>query len=246
MPRGCPYHPAPAKPLPGNLPASEGPALPQQPVPQHRETDDDQVMNVAMIGGGFMGKGTPWPVASMPTCSSGPRLPSRAPQGRRRCHRRVCRGSPPAVSGSTRASSDWRSVVARPDIDVIDICTPEMSVPDAILRRRGGQTHHLRESPLARTVEEARAMTERRRPRASSMVASTTAARPPWRWPEIYRGRPHRAHPGLVAPTFRTGRRMRTGRCPGALKKIAGSGTVGISGPMWWTLRITSSVPIAG
>ena len=62
--------------------------------------------------------------------------------------------------GFDEASSDWRSVVARPDIDVVDICTPNnVHAEIAIAAAKAGK-HIICEKPLARTVEEARAMTE--------------------------------------------------------------------------------------
>jgi predicted dehydrogenase len=54
--------------------------------------------------------------------------------------------------------SDWRELVAREDIDVIDICTPGDSHAEiAIAALRAGK-HVLCEKPLANSVDEARAM----------------------------------------------------------------------------------------
>jgi predicted dehydrogenase len=142
-----------------------------------------KVMNVAMIGGGFMGKAHAMAYASMPMFFwPAPAIPHRkvvvdvtdgaAEEARRRF-------------GFDEASSDWRAVVARPDIDVVDICTPNnVHAEIAIAAAKAGK-HIICEKPLARTVEEARAMAEAaKRPRASSTWSpSTTAARPPWRWP---------------------------------------------------------------
>jgi predicted dehydrogenase len=62
--------------------------------------------------------------------------------------------------GFDEASSDWRAVVNRPDIDVIDICTPNnVHAEIAIAAAKAGK-HIICEKPLARTVDEARAMTE--------------------------------------------------------------------------------------
>ena len=86
-----------------------------------------KVMNVAMIGGGFMGKAHAMAYAAMPMFFwPAPAIPLRkvvvdvtdsaAEAARQRF-------------GFDEASSDWRAVVARPDIDVVDICTPTTSTP---------------------------------------------------------------------------------------------------------------------
>jgi predicted dehydrogenase len=60
--------------------------------------------------------------------------------------------------GWAESSADWREVVARDDIDVIDICTPGDSHAEiAIAALRAGK-HVLCEKPLANTVAEAEEM----------------------------------------------------------------------------------------
>ena len=115
-----------------------------------------KVMNVAMIGGGFMGKAHAMAYAAMPMFFwPAPAIPHRkvvvdvtdgmADEARRRY-------------GFEEASSDWRAVVNRPDIDVVDICTPNnVHAEIAIAAAKAGK-HIICEKPLARTVEEARAM----------------------------------------------------------------------------------------
>ncbi|MBN9024505.1 MAG: Gfo/Idh/MocA family oxidoreductase, partial [Rhizobiales bacterium] len=117
-----------------------------------------KVMNVAMIGGGFMGKAHAMAYASMPMFFwPAPAIPHRkvvvdvtdgaAEEARRRY-------------GFEEASSDWRAVVERPDIDVVDICTPNnVHAEIAIAAAKAGK-HIICEKPLARTVDEARAMVE--------------------------------------------------------------------------------------
>lgn len=115
-----------------------------------------KVMNVAMIGGGFMGKAHAMAYASMPMFFwPAPAIP----------HRKVVVDVTDGMAEEARArygfeeaSSDWRAVVNRPDIDVVDICTPNnVHAEIAIAAAKAGK-HIICEKPLARTVEEARAM----------------------------------------------------------------------------------------
>jgi predicted dehydrogenase len=60
--------------------------------------------------------------------------------------------------GWAESSADWREVVAREDVDVVDICTPGDSHAEiAIAALRAGK-HVLCEKPLANTVAEAEEM----------------------------------------------------------------------------------------
>ncbi|OIH94076.1 Gfo/Idh/MocA family protein [Curtobacterium sp. MCBA15_001] len=62
--------------------------------------------------------------------------------------------------GWQRASTDWRAVVADPEIDVVDVVSPGSShVEIAIAALRAGK-HVLCEKPLANTVAEAEAMVD--------------------------------------------------------------------------------------
>ena len=115
-----------------------------------------KVMNVAMIGGGFMGKAHAMAYASMPMFFwPAPAIP----------HRKVVVDVTDAMAETARdrygfeeASSDWRAVVTRPDIDVIDICTPNNVHAEIAIAAAEAGKHIICEKPLARTVDEARAM----------------------------------------------------------------------------------------
>jgi predicted dehydrogenase len=54
--------------------------------------------------------------------------------------------------------TDWRSLINRDDIDVIDICTPGDSHAEIALAALAAGKHVLCEKPLANSVDEARAM----------------------------------------------------------------------------------------
>jgi predicted dehydrogenase len=117
-----------------------------------------QKLNVAMIGGGFMGKAHAMAYAAMPMFFwPAPAIPVRkvvvdvnqemAETARDRF-------------GFGEASADWRAVVARPDIDIIDICTPNSSHAEIAIAAANAGKHIICEKPLARTGAEARTMLE--------------------------------------------------------------------------------------
>ncbi|MFC7546046.1 Gfo/Idh/MocA family protein [Plantactinospora sp. GCM10030261] len=56
-------------------------------------------------------------------------------------------------------TTDWRDLVNRDDIDVVDICTPGDSHAEIALAALAAGKHVLCEKPLANTVDEAREMT---------------------------------------------------------------------------------------
>ena len=55
-------------------------------------------------------------------------------------------------------TTDWRELVVRDDIDVIDVCTPGDSHAEITLAALAAGKHVMCEKPLANTVDEARAM----------------------------------------------------------------------------------------
>ncbi|MGI5193607.1 Gfo/Idh/MocA family protein [Streptomyces sp. CA-288835] len=62
--------------------------------------------------------------------------------------------------GWAAAETDWRALIARDDVDLVDICTPGDSHAEIALAALEAGKHVLCEKPLANTVEEAEAMTE--------------------------------------------------------------------------------------
>lgn len=77
--------------------------------------------------------------------------------------------------GWEEASTDWRKIVERDDVDLVDICTPGDSHAEIAIAALEAGKHVLCEKPLANTVEEAERMVaaaERARERGVySMVA---------------------------------------------------------------------------
>lgn len=61
--------------------------------------------------------------------------------------------------GWAAAETDWRALIARDDVDLVDICTPGDSHAEIALAALAAGKHVLCEKPLANTVEEAETMT---------------------------------------------------------------------------------------
>jgi predicted dehydrogenase len=62
--------------------------------------------------------------------------------------------------GWAAAETDWRALIAREDVDVVDICTPGDSHAEIAVAALEAGKHVLCEKPLANTVDEAEAMVE--------------------------------------------------------------------------------------
>ncbi|GGX96315.1 Gfo/Idh/MocA family protein [Streptomyces fructofermentans] len=62
--------------------------------------------------------------------------------------------------GWAAAETDWRALIARDDVDIVDICTPGDSHAEIALAALAAGKHVLCEKPLANTVGEAEAMAE--------------------------------------------------------------------------------------
>ncbi|MFD4628782.1 Gfo/Idh/MocA family protein [Streptomyces sp. NPDC058284] len=74
--------------------------------------------------------------------------------------------------GWAHAETDWRALIARDDVDLVDICTPGDSHAEIALAALEAGKHVLCEKPLANSVEEAEAMAEAaERARARGQVA---------------------------------------------------------------------------
>ena len=113
-------------------------------------------LNVAMIGGGFMGKAHAMAFATMPMFFwPAPALPVRKLL--------VDVTADLAATGAARygffeSTHDWKAAVTRKDIDVVDIVTPNDSHADIAIAALKAGKHVICEKPLARTGEEAKTM----------------------------------------------------------------------------------------
>lgn len=113
-------------------------------------------LNVAMIGSGFMGKAHAMAYASMPMFFwPAPAIPVR----------KVVVDVTEEIAAAARerfgfeeSTADWQRAVTRPDVDVVDVCTPNDSHAEiAIAAARAGK-HVICEKPLARSGAEAKRM----------------------------------------------------------------------------------------
>ena len=62
--------------------------------------------------------------------------------------------------GWSESATDWREVIARDDIDIVDIVTPGDSHAEIAIAALDAGKHVLCEKPLANTVAEAEAMAD--------------------------------------------------------------------------------------
>ncbi len=60
--------------------------------------------------------------------------------------------------GFAEFATDWREVVSRPDIDIVDICTPNDTHAEIAIAAAKAGKHVMCEKPMAMTVEDAEAM----------------------------------------------------------------------------------------
>ncbi|MQA24245.1 MAG: gfo/Idh/MocA family oxidoreductase [Micromonosporaceae bacterium] len=123
-----------------------------QPASEHSR----QPMRVAMIGYAFMGAAHSQAWRTAPRVFALPAAPEMAVL----CGRTASAAAEAAARlGWAEWATDWRAVVTRDDIDVVDICTPGDSHAEiAIAALRAGK-HVLCEKPLANTVAQAQEMT---------------------------------------------------------------------------------------
>lgn len=114
-------------------------------------------LRIAMIGAGFMGAAHSqgWRVA--PRFFDLPLAPEMSVLvGRDETRTRAAA----ETWGWAESATDWRAVIERDDIDVVDIVTPGDSHAEIALAALAAGKHVLCEKPLANTVDEARRMAD--------------------------------------------------------------------------------------
>lgn len=112
-------------------------------------------LRVAMIGHAFMGAAHSQAWRTAPRFFDLPLQPELAVL----CGRDAGRAAEAATRlGWAESATDWRAVVARDDIDLIDICTPGDTHAEIAIAALAAGKHVLCEKPLANTLEEAETM----------------------------------------------------------------------------------------
>ena len=119
-------------------------------------TEQSLPLRVAMIGHAFMGNAHSQAWRTAPHFFALPARPEMAVVVGRDATRAA---EAAGRLGWAESATDWRAVVARDDIDVIDICTPGDTHAEIAIAALDAGKHVLCEKPLANTVAEAEAMT---------------------------------------------------------------------------------------
>ena len=121
-------------------------------------------------------------------------------------------GDPAAAHrfGWPHTETDWRALIERDDVELVDICTPGDTHAEIAIAALAAGKHVLCEKPLANSVAEAEAMAAAAAARPAAAYwpwsASPTAGSRPSRWPGGSSPTAGSARCGTSArPTCRTG-----------------------------------------
>ena len=118
-------------------------------------TPGNRPLGVAMIGYAFMGKAHSNAWRNVASYFDVPAFEQKILVGRDAGQ--VAEAA--ARYGWTESSTDWRSVLEREDIDIVDICAPGFLHAEIAIAALAAGKHVLVEKPLANTLAEAEAMT---------------------------------------------------------------------------------------
>ncbi|MFC8343616.1 Gfo/Idh/MocA family protein [Streptomyces sp. NPDC057280] len=127
-----------------------------QPQQSEGEGADKPPLRVGMVGYAFMGAAHSQGWRTAGHVFDLPRQPVLSA---------ICGRDPDAVRaaadkhGWAAAETDWRALIARDDVDLVDICTPGDSHAEIAVAALAAGKHVLCEKPLANSVEEAETMT---------------------------------------------------------------------------------------
>ncbi|MEL5957765.1 Gfo/Idh/MocA family oxidoreductase [Streptomyces sp. CLV115] len=125
--------------------------------PTQRPATSVPVLGVGMVGYAFMGAAHSQGWRTAGHVFDLPMKPALAAV----CGRdRAAVDAAAARLGWAAAETDWRALIARDDVQLVDICTPGDSHAEIAIAALEAGKHVLCEKPLANTVAEAEAMTE--------------------------------------------------------------------------------------
>jgi predicted dehydrogenase len=115
-------------------------------------------IGVGIVGYGFMGKVHSNAYLKIPYSFA---APAAVPRLRAMCGRNAARAEETARRlGYEGWCTDWKDLLRDPEIQVVDVCTPDSEHAAPSLGAAGAGKHVICEKPLAMTVEDARAMAE--------------------------------------------------------------------------------------
>ncbi len=180
-------------------------------------------LRIATLGYGFMGRAhsNAW----LQVSHFFPGRTQAGPEGllRARRLRRQDQRSSPKRGATSRSRLDWQKVVVRNDIDLIDICVPNILHHEIVLAAAEAGKMVVCEKPLAMNVAEGRGNGRggRKGRRGQHGLRSTTAACRPSRWPSKSSTKAASAGRSITArPTTRT-TRSRADVPQGGLRPLA-------------------------
>ncbi len=114
-------------------------------------------LRVAMVGHAFMGAAHSHAWRTAPRFFDLPLAPEMAVVVGRDADRAAAAAD---KLGWAESASDWRAVIERDDVDLVDVCTPGDTHAEIAIAALEAGKHVLCEKPLANSVAEAQAMTE--------------------------------------------------------------------------------------
>ncbi|ONI87518.1 dehydrogenase [Actinosynnema sp. ALI-1.44] len=117
----------------------------------------DGTIGVGMVGHAFMGRVHSHAWRTVHHFFDVPQAPRLAVLGGRDLERTKAAA---AKLGWEDVETDWRALIARDDVQIVDICTPGDSHKDIAIAALEAGKHVLCEKPLANSVQEAREMAE--------------------------------------------------------------------------------------
>ncbi|TDD97268.1 Gfo/Idh/MocA family protein [Jiangella asiatica] len=133
-------------------------------------TDDGKpTLGIGMVGYSFMGAAHSQAWRSAPSFFDVPVVPVLRALGGRNAE---AAGEVARRFGWESVETDWRQLVARDDVELVDVCTPGDTHAEIAIAALEAGKHVLCEKPLANTVEEAEAMVAAAEKAADSGVRS--------------------------------------------------------------------------
>lgn len=115
-------------------------------------------LNIAIIGAGFMGKAHAVGLSNMPKLFwPAPAMP---------VFKTICDIEPDIAEeakirfGFEKCCTDWRDIIADPEIDVVHVCTPNDSHADISVAALEAGKHVICEKPIASKLEDAKRMAD--------------------------------------------------------------------------------------